>query len=42
MTPLCEEVEAQFDESTERIRHPDYRIDLQLAASQQQLGRKHL
>ena len=34
LTPLCEEVEALYDESIERIRHPDYRIDLQLAAKQ--------
>jgi hypothetical protein len=27
--------ETAFDESSERIRHPDYRIDLQLAAKQQ-------
>lgn len=34
-TPLFEEVEALYDESVERIRHPDYRIDLQLAAKQE-------
>ena len=34
LTPLFEEVEALYDESVERIRHPDYRIDLQLAAKQ--------
>ena len=38
LTPLCEEVEALYDESTERIRHPDYRIDLQLA-TRQEFGR---
>jgi transposase len=27
-TPLFEEVEALYDESVERIRHPNYRIDL--------------
>jgi hypothetical protein len=32
---LCEEVQALYDESVERIRHPDYRIDLQLAAKQE-------
>ncbi|HSU31503.1 MAG TPA: IS481 family transposase [Bryobacteraceae bacterium] len=42
LTPLCEEVEALYDECIERIRHPDYRIDLQLGTNQQQLGRKHL
>jgi len=34
LMPLFEEVEALYDESAERIRHPDYRIDLQLAAKQ--------
>src|SRR3954453_14911379 len=33
-TPLFEEVDALYDESVERIRHPNYRIDLQLAAKQ--------
>ncbi len=41
LTPLFEEVEALYDESAERIRHPDYRIDLQLAAKQK-LGRNRL
>ena len=41
LTPLFEEVEALYDESIERIRHPDYRIDLQLAAKQGP-GRSHL
>ena len=41
LTPLFEEVEAFYDESVERIRHPDYRIDLQLAAKQE-LGKNHL
>jgi transposase InsO family protein len=27
-TPLFEDVEALYDQSVERIRHPDYRIDL--------------
>ena|SRR5947209_9109913 len=39
LTPLFEEVEALYDESAERIRHPNYRIDLQLAAKQE-LGKK--
>jgi hypothetical protein len=38
LTLLFEDVEARYDESAERIRHPDYRIDLQLAAKQE-LGR---
>ena len=38
LTPLSEEVEALYNESAERIRHPDYRIDLQLA-TRQGLGR---
>lgn len=37
VAPFQDEVEAKYDESVERIRHPDYRIDLQLAASE---GRK--
>jgi hypothetical protein len=41
LTPLFEEVEALYDESVERIRHPDYRIDLQLAAKQE-LGKNRL
>lgn len=35
LTPLFEEVEARYNQSVERIRHPDYRIDLQLAANQE-------
>ena len=30
--PFHDEVEASYDTSAERIRHPDYRMDLQLAA----------
>ena len=40
LTPLFEEVEALYDDSAERIRHPNYRIDLQLA-SKQEFGKKH-
>src|SRR3982751_3179298 len=40
-TPLFDEVEALYDESVERIRHPNYRIDLQLAAKQD-LGKTRL
>jgi transposase InsO family protein len=40
LTPLFEEVEALYDDSAERIRHPNYRIDLQLAAKQE-FGKKH-
>jgi transposase InsO family protein len=32
VTPFHDEVEARYDASAERIRHPDYRMDLQLAA----------
>jgi hypothetical protein len=32
-TPLFEEVEALYDESVERIRHPDYRMDLHVKKS---------
>jgi hypothetical protein len=32
--PLFGEVEALYDESVERIRYPDYRMNLQLAAKQ--------
>jgi hypothetical protein len=31
MTPFHDEVETNFDASAERIRHPDYRMDLKLA-----------
>jgi transposase InsO family protein len=31
VTPFHDEVEANFDPSTERFRHPNYRLDLQLA-----------
>jgi hypothetical protein len=41
LTPLFQDVETLYDESVERIRHPDYRIDLQLAA-QQELGKNRL
>lgn len=40
LTPLFEEVEALYEESAERIRHPNYQIDLQLA-SKQEFGRNH-
>jgi transposase InsO family protein len=33
LTPLYEEVEALYDASAERIRHPAYSVDLQLAAT---------
>jgi len=33
LTPLYEEVEALYDASAERIRHPVYSVDLQLAAT---------
>ena len=32
VSPLHDEVEAGYDASAERIRHPDYRMDLKLAA----------
>lgn len=31
VTPFHDEVEAKFDPSSERFRHPDYRMDMQLA-----------
>jgi Integrase core domain len=31
VTPFHDEVEANFDPSAERFRHPNYRMDLQLA-----------
>ena len=34
VTPFYEEVEANFDPSVERFRHPNYRVDLQLAQKQ--------
>ena len=30
LTPFCDEVEAKYDRSAERLRHPVYRIDQQL------------
>ena len=33
VTPFHDEVEADYDASAERIRHPDYRMDLKLAAT---------
>ncbi|HEX9155286.1 MAG TPA: integrase core domain-containing protein [Nitrospira sp.] len=33
VTPFHDEVEANYDASAERIRHPDYRMDLKLAGS---------
>jgi transposase InsO family protein len=33
VTPFLDEVEARFDASAERIRHPDYRMDLKLAGN---------
>jgi transposase InsO family protein len=33
VTPFHDEVEANFDASAERIRHPDYRMDLKLAGN---------
>jgi transposase InsO family protein len=33
VTPFHDEVEAHFDASAERIRHPDYRMDLKLAGN---------
>jgi len=32
VTPSHDEVEANYDDSAERIRHPDYRMDLRLAS----------
>jgi transposase InsO family protein len=39
VTPFMDEVEASYDRSVERIRHPVYHIDLQLAAKHVQFGR---
>jgi transposase InsO family protein len=35
VTPFQDEVEARYDASAERIRHPDYRMDLKLGAKKQ-------
>jgi transposase InsO family protein len=32
LTPFHDDVEASYDDSAERIRHPDYQMDLRLAA----------
>ena len=42
MTPCWDEVEANYDADLERIRHPDYRIDLQLWALEQAQGKRFL
>jgi hypothetical protein len=39
-TPFFDEVEAGYDSSAERIRHPNYRIDLELQAKERQIGSK--
>lgn len=35
VTPFHDDVEAGYDASAERIRHPDYRMDLKLGATKQ-------
>jgi transposase InsO family protein len=38
VTPFHDQVEANYDALTERIRHPDYRMDLKLAATNPRTG----
>ena len=38
MTPFHDEVEAKYDRSAERLRHPVYQIDLQLMHTQQRVS----
>lgn len=40
LTPFYEDVEANYDPATERIRHPNYRVDLQLMEKSRQIGKK--
>ena len=37
MTPFHDEVEAKYDRSAERLRHPVYQLDLQLMHAQQRV-----
>jgi len=39
LTPLSEEVEAKYNPSVERLRHPVYSVDLQLAETEKQLSK---
>ena len=39
MTPFSDEVEAKYDRSAERLRHPVYQIDMQLMQKHKQTGR---
>jgi transposase InsO family protein len=39
LTPFCDEVEASYDGAAERIRHPVYRIDLELM-EREKIGRR--
>jgi transposase InsO family protein len=39
-TPFFDEVEAGYDSAAERIRHPNYRIDLELQAKEKEIGSK--
>lgn len=39
-TPYSDEVEALYDPSAERIRHPDYRVDMQLVEREKQTGKR--
>jgi hypothetical protein len=39
LTPLGDEVEAKYDRSAERIRHPVYRLDLELIEREKTVGR---
>ena len=42
VTPCWDEVEANYNPAEERIRHPDYRIDLQLLAAEAKQGKQLL
>ena len=42
LTPFSDEVDTKYDPAAERIRHPDYRVDLQLLAKETGTeGRRH-
>jgi hypothetical protein len=39
LTPFGDEAEAQYDRTAERIRHPVYRLDLELMEREKKIGR---
>lgn len=39
LTPFNDEVEAKYDRSSERIRHPVYRVDVDLMEREKKIGK---